>query len=231
MVRLTNDIVNLGPGHLQLQADCTKDTAGTDACPDPTNGELVTIASQQILDADGNIVDDFVVSTFEYHDTHNHWHANNIAQFAVHYALDNVTGGQRGDIVVNDRGEYAIAGKVGFCLEDTYRVTDGKSPTRDRVYWDCEVGLQGIQHNWVDQYHHSLDDQEVDMTGAPVGTYYLVSTANKNQIYTESNPDNNVAWVGFQFSRDSKGNPKVAIVDASPCDSPGLCGDYGRNGP
>ena len=114
MVRPTNGIVNLDPGHLQLQADCTKDTAETDTCPDPTNGDLVTTASQQILDADGNIVDDFVVSTFEFHETHNHWHANNIAQFAVHYALDNGTGGQIGDIVVNDRGEYAIADSAGF---------------------------------------------------------------------------------------------------------------------
>jgi hypothetical protein len=82
----------------------------------------------------------------------------------------------------------------------------------------------GISPGWVDQYHQSLEDQKLDITGAEPGRYYLVSTANYAGTYLEADYTNNTAWQGFDLTRDSKGNPKIALAGHSPCETPGLCG-------
>ena len=33
----------------------------------------------------------------------------------------------------------------------------------------------------------------------------------------------------FELRRDSKGNPKIAVVANSPCESPGMCGAQATN--
>ncbi len=81
---------------------------------------------------------------------------------------------------------------------------------------------------WVDQYHQATDGQELDITGAPVGRYYLVSTANHDNVFIEKDYTNNTAWVSFDLTRDSKGNQKIKIVDHSYCDG-SLCGDSAPN--
>lgn len=118
--------------------------------------------------------------------------------------------------------------KTTFCLIDWYKL-DGNSPTTERIYFDCSGALQGISVGWVDQYHQATDGQQLDITGAPVGLYYLVSTANNDATFIEKDYTNNMAWVGFYLLRDSKGNPKIELVDHSPCDSPGLCGENAPN--
>ena len=64
----------------------------------------VTVAIQEILDADGKIVTEKMVSTFEFHPAHNHWHIANVARFEVRGATDDETRGHWGGVVVNDRG-------------------------------------------------------------------------------------------------------------------------------
>jgi hypothetical protein len=81
----------------------------------------------------------------------------------------------------------------------------------------------------VDQYHQSTEGQQIDITGAPVGMYYLVSTANPEGNFLETDTTNNTAWTSFQLTRDSKGNPKIAEIAHSPCDSPGMCGEQSTN--
>jgi len=77
----------------------------------------------------------------------------------------------------------------------------------------------------VDQYHQSTEGQQLDVTGIPEGEYYLVSTTNPDARFLESNLSNNTAWVKFRISRQSQGNPKLDVIDRSPCDSPALCGE------
>ena len=39
--------------------------------------------------------------------------------------------------------------KIGFCIVDVFKYDSGESPTSQKIYWDCELDLQGIQPNWV----------------------------------------------------------------------------------
>lgn len=210
VLRFSNGVANVGDGPWQMRPEFPLSTGGTQD------------AIQEILDAQGNIVERRLVSQFEFHETHNHWHINGIAQFEVRI------GGPNGPILFNDRGQSTSL-KTTFCLIDWYKLNDN-SPTTERVYFECSGELQGISVGWVDQYHQATDGQQLDITGAATGRYYLVSTANHESIFYEKDLSNNTAWVGFDLSRDSKGNPKINIVEHSPCeDVAGLCGENAPN--
>lgn len=173
-------------------------------------------AIQEILDVDRNVVEERTVSEFEFHEQHNHWHINGIALFEVR------SGSPVGAVV----GDNSI--KTTFCLIDWYKLEDN-SPTKERTYFECSGAYQGISPGWVDQYHQATDGQQLDITGVPPGRYYLVSTANPDGVFIESNASNNTAWAGFDLTRDSKGNPKITIIEYSPCESAGLCGEKAPN--
>ena len=114
--------------------------------------------------------------------------------------------------------------KVTFCLIDWYAL-EGNSPTKKRGFFDCETSYQGISAGWVDQYHHSLEGQRLDLTTAPNDTdLYLVSTSNFAHAFEETNPDNNTAWVRFRLSQESQGNRKLTVTGNSPCATPAMCG-------
>jgi Lysyl oxidase len=113
--------------------------------------------------------------------------------------------------------------KTTFCLIDVIQL-DGNSPTTERTYWDCFPDAhQGISAGWGDQYHQSTEGQELEITGATPGIYYLVSVANAEGTFLETTTANNSAWTSFRVTRDSKGNAKVAEAATSPC-SGALCG-------
>jgi len=190
-LRFSNGIANVGPGALQLRPVFPSDPSGTQD------------AYQDILDANGNIVDSVLVSQFEFHPAHNHWHIADVAEFSVH------KGSVDGPLIGNSL-------KVTFCLIDWYKM-DGNTNSKDRVYFECERGLQGISKGWIDQYHQSLEGQEINITGAAPGDYYLVSTANFAGSFKESDYTDNTAWIHFKLTRDSKGNAKVTELDHSDC--------------
>jgi Lysyl oxidase len=123
-------------------------------------------ANQQFLDANGNVVATCsTASESVYHPAHKHFHISGVASFEVH---SKSAGGPL-------KGESL--GKVTSCLIDWVRL-DGNSPDNERGYSSCDSGVQGISPGWVDQYHKALEGQSIDITGMPVGTYYLVSKAN-----------------------------------------------------
>lgn len=196
-LRFANGIANAGPGALALRPEHVGDI---------TNGW------QEFRTADGTVVAEKLASQYEFHPAHNHWHLGDVALFEVR------KGSPTGPIVGGN------SQKVTFCLIDWYKLDDN-SPTKEKVFWDCEQGYQGISPGWVDQYHHSLEGQTLNLTGVPNGNdYYLVSTANHARKFTESNYTNNTAWVRFTLSQDSNGNRKVAVTGNSPCSSPAMCG-------
>jgi hypothetical protein len=198
-IRFSNGIANAGPARLQMRPEF------------PGAGTLgPQKAFQQFVDAAGNVVGEALVGEFEFHPAHNHWHIGDVALFEIR------VGAPDGPIF----GMNSI--KTTFCLIDWYAL-EGNANTKERVFWDCADGLQGLSAGWVDQYHQAIEGQALDITGAPEGDYYLVSTSNPAKRFIESNYDNNVAWVKFKLERKS-GNPKIEIIGTSPGATPAMYG-------
>lgn len=206
LLRFSNGVANTGDGPWQMRP----------VFPNP--GTLGTQdAVQEILNANGDVVLEKVVSQFEFHPEHNHWHIEGVALFEIR------VGSLSGPIF------GASSRKTAFCLIDWYKL-DGNSPQTERIFGECGVDRpQGVSPGWVDQYNQAVEGQQLDLTGAPPGRYYLISTANPDGQFLEQNLSNNTAWVTFELSRDSSGNPKIDVVDHSPCESPGLCGEQAPN--
>lgn len=221
ILRFSNGIANTGLGPWALR-------------PEPPLSEATTTVSavQEIRDSGAyylcgtqpkqvaecyNVVSEKVTSVFEFHPAHNHWHIGDVALFEIR------RGSPTGPVV----GGNSI--KTTFCLIDWYKLEDN-SPTAERVFFDCYTSYQGISSGWVDQYHQSTEGQQLDLTGVPNGeNYYLVSSANYARIFLETDYTNNTAWVRFRLYQDSNGNRKVEVLEHSPCDSPGLCGENTTN--
>ena len=196
-LRFSNGVANTGAGPLALR---------------PETSGLVTNGIQEIRDAQGNVVSERLASQYAYHPAHNHWHLGDVALFEV----------RRGSPTGPVQSGNSI--KVTYCLIDWYRLV-GNTNTKDRGFFDCETSYQGISAGWVDQYHHALEGQRLDLTTAPNDTdLYLVSTANFAGKFLESDSSNNTAWVKFRLLQESNGNRKLAILGNSPCESTAMCG-------
>jgi hypothetical protein len=205
LLRFSNLIGNTGAGDLRMR-------------PEHNLTTNVTTGFQEIFDASGNLVVDQPVSEFVFHPAHNHWHMTDVALFEIRFADDDGRGGDWGAVLSNQ------SIKTTFCLIDVIKL-EGNSNTGDRTYWDCFPDAhQGISAGWGDQYHQATEGQELEVTGARPGVYYLLSTSNPDGNFLETTTTNNTAWTSFRLTRDSKGNAKVAEVAHSPC-SGTLCGE------
>jgi hypothetical protein len=220
-VRLTNGIANRGngPWHLHPETVSTTDGGTTTAMQDVWS----TIGGPS--DPAGSIVCSVPTTQFEFHPAHNHWHIGSVARFGVHRALDDGRGGAIGAAYVNDLG-VAQSFKTTFCLIDWVKV-DGNKKTPEVTYWACDrtAPYQGVSVGWIDQYHHSLEGQEVDVTAAPPGIYYLMVNVNDEGVFLETTRSDNLAWQSFALTRDSNGNPKVTLIAKSACSPASMCGE------
>jgi Lysyl oxidase len=204
LLYFTNGIANRGDGPLRLRAD-----------PYPETTTETPPAIQEVLDARGRVVERQVVGVFVYSAEHAHWHLSDVARFELRIALDEGKQGRWGE-VVRERS------KETMCLLDFYKLDDPAAEKGE--YAECAPQVQGISPGWVDQYYKVLPGQQLDVTGLPAGTYYLISTANPARRLLERVPDNNAAWVSFQLTRERGSPPRLALVGHSACDTPGMCG-------
>ena len=204
MLRFSTTHINVGNGPLQVRgggsvAPCVIDNIAYGQC---------TYATQEVLDAAGNIVEKHPAGVAFFHPQHNHWHQSDVALFEIR--------------VEAIKGRLLSSGaKVTFCLVDndqTVLVKKGSS----RTYFDCNAQLQGISVGWSDNYHQSTEGQELEITGAPAGIYYLVHKADPENHWLESDKTNNLAWVKFRLDRHGA-NPKVVVLEQSVC-SLAACG-------
>lgn len=202
-LRFTNNIVNIGLGDWWMECDL--------------DGEITSenLPAYQVFNDGGNIslnaappasdVEGYLgrceIGEFEFHPEHNHWHIAEVADYRLCH---------KDDFNPLDPAHCETemsAEKVTFCLIDWTKIGDKTSVSDDsRSFWDCYTGFQGISPGWGDQYHHSLPDQGIDITDAPDGTYYLVTTVNKDGIFYEENEDNNSSWVKLVLGHEGNGN-------------------------
>lgn len=167
-----------------------------------------------------------VVSEFTYHPTHRHWHTTGVALFELR------SGSPTGPVFVNDQGMLNSI-KTTFCLIDWVKLTGSSNSGTNstRIYFDCAGAFHGVSVGWADQYRHSVDDQDLDITGVKDGVeYFLVSSSNAGADFLESDYANNSAWQAFKVVRDSKGNPKIVLTRRSECTmGTGMCGEQTAN--
>jgi hypothetical protein len=95
-------------------------------------------------------------SYFYFSPCHGHYH---IRDFSVYELLT-----LDGTLVVSGH-------KQGFCFQDDFKFSDGKSNG-----YNCEN--QGITSGWGDWYYKQLGGQGIDITGVPEGDYIVRITVN-----------------------------------------------------
>jgi hypothetical protein len=219
MLRFSNGVANRGDGPWRMRPEFPL------ANPTQPQGAIQELLNS--ADSSGAVVYEKRVSQFEFHPTHNHWHINGIALFEVRKSKG---GAARTADIGEVYGGNSI--KTTFCLIDwiRYEGNSNNGKSSDRYYFDCAGATQGISVGWVDQYHQATDGQELDISVAPVGYYYLLSAANPDGIFIEKDTTNNSAWVFFELSRDSNGNAKIApIIDSFEAEGKGLPLSYTAN--
>ena len=175
-LRFTNVWANVGEGALEFEEG-------------EVQGETQQ-AFQNLYDDAGNfgIITENIwhepVGDYIFHPGHNHWHIDDVGEFSVRVD-DN---GSPGDVAPG-----AGTLKIGFCIVDVFKYNGDESPTSQKIYWDCELDLQGIQPGWVDQYHQSVEGNEIDITNVPNGTYFLVHEWNPFGAFVDEDNTNNEA--------------------------------------
>jgi hypothetical protein len=220
VLRFSNLIGNTGDGPWRMRPEFP--LAGSS--PATTQN-----AYQQVLNSkgsSGDVVCERLASEFTYHPTHRHWHTTGVALFEVR------VGSPAGPLFVNDRKDPTQV-KTTFCLIDWVKLVGPANSGKNtaRTYFDCAGPYHGVSVDWADQYRHSVDDQDLDITTIGAGgPYYLVSTTNAGKDFLEMDYTNDSAWQEFWVTRDSKGNPKL-VLGAPSCTlvGTGLCGDTTAN--
>jgi hypothetical protein len=148
----------------------------------------------QLVERTDGASDVYPVGAAVYHAGHNHFH---IANFVVNTLYEY-------DAANHARGPMVGAGhKDGFCPIDERLDELGLLDTQEPVAAACQVTGGDItirlEPNYIDVYPASIDDQEVDITNVPPGTYVLVTRVDPEGAVLESDASNNEARVLVQI--------------------------------
>ena len=206
-LRFSTTHINFGPGNLQIRgggqiAPCDIDGIHYDQC---------TVATQEILDASGNVVLTHPAGVAFFHPEHNHWHQSGVAEFKI------TQGSPTGPAI-------ATGVKITFCFVDVVftGVTGNEKKALPRSYFECNGDFQGLSVGWGDEYHQSTPLQELEVTGLAEGDYYLTHEADPDNHWLEGPSSkspgelNNFTWLKFHLSR-AGANPEVTVGEHSPC--------------
>jgi hypothetical protein len=186
-LRLTNYIINRGPGKLEVFGTSDRLTERT-------------VVMQNIYRANGSFTAR-PAGIFFFHALHNHWH---FEDFAVYEVWSLTAGGEPDQSV-------AVMDKVSYCLRDTGRsVLPGAALYP--LYTDCEADLQGINAGWIDSYAYDLPEQTIDITGLEDGVYALICTVDPGDRLRETDEENNGALIYIRLKGDAVGEVAPAAV-------------------
>jgi hypothetical protein len=220
-LRFSTTHINIGEGNLQIRGGgqvepCEIDGVAYDEC---------TIATQEILDAEGDVVATHDAGSAVFHPEHNHWHQSAVATFDIRSAAE----GDDPSDPANMTRVWVEGVKITFCFVDVEFIgeTGAGKKAKPRTYWECNGELQGLASWWADSYHQSTPLQELDVTDVPDGEYYLTHLADPDDHWIESDETNNFTWVKFRLTRESA-NAKVTVLEHSPCVPEVICG-FGGN--
>lgn len=214
-LRFSTTHINIGSGNLQIRGGGQVQPCDIDAI----HYQQCTVATQEILDGAGHVVETHPAGVAFFHPEHNHWHQSAVAKFAI----------RKGSL---DGPEVATGVKITFCFVDVEFTgkTGSQKKVQPRTYFDCNGDFQGLASGWADEYHQSTPLQELDVTGLPAGDYFLTHEADPDNHWLEGSSGgetNNFTWVKFRLSRQGA-NPEVTVTDHSQCIVAVQCG-FGGN--
>ncbi len=182
LLRFSSIVVNVGAGRFEVRGQR----------PDTTTSTM-TVTQRIFDDAGGSRYVPTPATMYFGGDGHNHWHVTNLEDF---------------ELVRLDNGKLVGTGaKHGFCFYDNYRygatgdpyyLTTATPPACGRSS-SLEV-FAGLSVGWGDIYRYTLPDQYIDITGLKSGRYRLISTADADDWFQESNDSNNTSWVNIRIS-------------------------------
>jgi hypothetical protein len=179
VLRFTAEIVNAGPGPLEIRGDSS-------------SGQTQVV--QRIFDQAGGITE-APVGTFVFHPAHHHWHFEQFAAYELWLRADYdawlASDRQQGQPTW--QGSKTTGQKLGgesFCLRDSRPSPELVVDPPSRHYRDCDATEQGLSVGWVDGYAFYLPEQWIDLGQAPLpdGDYVLRVVADPLNRLLES-PD------------------------------------------
>ena len=157
---------------------------------------------QRIYSVEG-VFGERLIGSFFFHPDHDHWHIEDIAMYEL-WSVDS-------ENVLDQR--ILRSRKASYCLRDAAHLAEDPHPEGwpdFSVYTDCDNVIQGISPGWMDIYSWDMLGQEIEITGLPDGTYFLITTVNPDWILFESDLNNNVGTTRFRLTGDG-----IVILETS----------------
>ena len=201
LFRFTAQIVNIGIGPFEVVAQRTTTSpfnAARESCNRPYYNAPFHL-QQRIYNSNGGFRTQYTPFTLCWGgDGHNHWHMRYLERY---------------ELLRLDRWSQPVrSAKSGFCFFDNaeYLPDDQRgaqfyvqqppvSACRQGNTGATEVKF-GLTDGWGDDYHASLPDQFVDITGLQPGRYRLKATADPSNWLRELREDNNTTWVDLDLT-------------------------------
>jgi hypothetical protein len=196
-LRFTAEFVNAGSGTFEVHGQRPGASAST------------MTTSQVVQRADGSTMEFPTSAIMVFRgDDHSHWHIKDFEEYKI---VDLAT-------------ERTIVSslKSGFCLWDNaqYDLQLAGAPAA-AVYYDCGKAqdlsvTMGVSVGWGDEYHWTLTNQYIEISGVKPGKYRLYATVDPSGWMAESNNDNNATWVDLEFSSGPDGTLGVSVIGHGP---------------
>lgn len=174
LLRFTTEVANSGDGPLEVWAD-------------ELQGDTQPVF-QRIYQDDGSSRD-VAAGGFSYFEPHGHSHFDDFAVFNLRQVNPD---GSVGDIVATGDEKYS------FCLiniRQPFPELTNSATIVDGRGGDSCGDIQGISVGYSDVYNSNLENQWIDVTNVPDGTYWLETIVDPEDRLLETNNNNNVTRV------------------------------------